>query len=106
MPATKRNITVKKSFFRSYQRKNLICNISAGKLIVIAAVAGGITLNPVVIATLTGVGLIVKAVATFKKYDKKVEQAIFQRSSTKKSLTKFDFTSGMNLSTKKRSSTD
>jgi len=57
----------------------LICNISAGKLIVSAAVADGITLNPVVIANLTGVGLIVKAVATFKKCNKKVEKAKFAR---------------------------
>jgi len=32
--------------YRRYQQKNLICNISTGKLIVSAAVAGGITLNP------------------------------------------------------------
>jgi len=70
--------------YRSCQRKNLICNISAGKLIVSAAVAGGITLNPVVIVTLTGVGLIVKVVATFKKYDKKVEKANFARIEYKK----------------------
>ena len=31
-----------------------------------AAVAGGITLNPVVMATLTGVGLTLKAVASLK----------------------------------------
>ena len=77
--------------YRSYQRKNLICNISAGKLIVSAAVAGGITLNPVVIATLTGVGLIVKAVATFKKYDKKVEKANFARIDYKKILDEIRF---------------
>ena len=92
--------------YRSYQRKNLICNISAGKLIVSAAVAGGITLNPVVIATLTGVGLIVKAVATFKKYDKKVEKANFARIEYKKILDEIRFYLRVNLSTKKRSSTD
>ena len=50
--------------------KNFVCNLSSGKLIITAAVAGGITLNPAVIATLTGVGLILKAVASLKKYDK------------------------------------
>ena len=53
---------------RSFRRKNFVCNLSAGKLIISAAVAGGITLNPAVMATLTGVGLILKAVASLKNY--------------------------------------
>ena len=77
--------------YRSFQRKNLICNISAGKLIVSAAVAGGITLNPVVIATLTGVSLIVKVVTTFKKYDKKVEKTNFARIEYQKILDEIRF---------------
>ena len=55
---------------RGFRRKKFVCNLSAGKLIISAAVAGGITLNPAVMATLTGVGLILKAVASLKKYDK------------------------------------
>ena len=53
--------------------------------------AGGITLNPVVIATLTGVDLIVKAVVTFKKYDKTVEKANFARIDYKKILDEIRF---------------
>ena len=63
--------------YRGFRRKTFVCNLSAGKFIISAAVAGGIALNPVVIATLTGVGLILKAVASFKKYDNKTEQANF-----------------------------
>ena len=58
-----------------FRRKNFVCNLSAGKLIISAAVAGGITLNPAVMATLTGVGLILKAVASLKKFNKKMERA-------------------------------
>jgi len=54
-------------------------------------VAGGITLNPVVIATLTGVGLILKAVASLKKYDKKTEQANFARIKYQKVLDEIRF---------------
>ena len=61
--------------YRGFRRKNFVCNLSAGKLIISAAVAGGITLNSVVMATLTGVGLTLKVVASFKKYDKKTERA-------------------------------
>ena len=37
--------------YRTFQRKNLLCNIVAGKAVITSAVAGGITLNPVVLAT-------------------------------------------------------
>ena len=77
--------------YRYYQRRNLICNLSAGKSIISAAVAGGITLNPIVIATLTGVGLILKAVASLKKYDKKTDQANFARIDYQKILDEIRF---------------
>jgi len=51
---------------RGFRKKNFVCNLSAGKLIISAAVAGGITLNPAVMATLTGVGLTLKAIASLK----------------------------------------
>ena len=70
--------------YRSFQRKNLLCNIVAGKAIITSVVAGGITLNPIVFASLTGLGLVVKAVASFKKYDKKSEKANFARVEYKK----------------------
>ena len=53
--------------------------------------AGGITLNPVVIATLTGVGLILKAAASLKKYDDKTKQANFARIEYQKILDKIRF---------------
>jgi len=76
---------------RGFRRKHFVCNLSAGKLIISAAVAGGITLNPAVIATLTGVGLILKAVTSFKKYDKKTEQANFARIEYQKILDEIRF---------------
>ena len=72
--------------YRCYRKKTFVCNLSTGKLIITAAVAGGITLNPAVIATLTGVGLISKAVASLKKYDKKTDQSNFARIENKKIL--------------------
>ena len=77
--------------YRGFRRKNFVCNLSAGKLIISAAVAGGITLNPVVMATLIGVGLILKAVASLKKYDKKTEQANFARIEYQKVLDEIRF---------------
>ena len=80
-----------KSCTAVFEEKNFVCNLSAGKLIISAAVAGGITLNPVVIATLTRVGLILKAVASLKKYDKKTEQANFARIEYQKILDEIRF---------------
>ena len=77
--------------YRGFRRKNFVCNLSASKLIISAAVAGGITLNPAVIATLTGVGLILKAVASLKKYDEKTEQANFARIEYQKVLDEIRF---------------
>ena len=77
--------------YRGFRRKTFVCNLSAGKFIMSAAVAGGITLNPVVIATLTGVSLILKAVASLKKYDKKTEQANFARIEYQKVLDEIRF---------------
>ena len=76
---------------RGFRRKNFVCNLSAGKIIISAAVAGGITLNPAVMATLTGVGLILKAVTSLKKYDKKTEQANFARIEYQKILDEIRF---------------
>ena len=53
------------------EKPTLICNIVAGKAVITSVVAGGVTLNPIVFASLTGFGLVVKAVASFKNYGKK-----------------------------------
>ena len=52
-------------------------------------------------ATLTGVGLTLKAVASLKKYEKKTEQANFARIEYQKSLMRFAFTSEVKFSTKR-----
>ena len=86
---------------RGFRRKNFVCNLSAGKLIISAAVAGGITLNPIVIATLTGVGLTLKALASLKNTIRKQNKQILPVSNTRKFLMRFAFTSETKLSTKR-----
>ena len=84
-----------------FRRKNFVCNLSAGKLIISAAVAGGITLNPVVMATLIGVGLLLKAVASLKNTIRKPNKQILPELNTKTSLMRFASTSEAKLSTKR-----
>ena len=79
------------NLYCSFRRKYFVCNLSAGKFIISAEVAGGITLNPVVIATLTGVGLILKAGASLRKYDDKTKQANFARIEYQKVLDEIRF---------------
>lgn len=76
---------------RGLQQKYLVCNIVAGKAIITSVVAEAITLNPIVFATLTGFGLVVKGVASLKKYDKKAEKADFARIEYKKILNAIRF---------------
>ena len=80
-----------KKLHRDFRIKNFVCNLSASKLIISAAIAGGITLNPVVITTLTGVGLLLKAVASLKKFDKKMERANLARIEYQKILDEIRF---------------
>jgi len=93
---SKRTVEMLKNLYAYYHKKHygyekLYCSYQRKNVVVSAAVAGGITLNPVVIATLTGVDLIVKAVVTFKKYDKTVEKANFARIDYKKILDEIRF---------------
>ena len=92
---SKGTIEMLKNLYAYYHRKHygyeklyrdFLPNIVAGKAIITSAVAGGISLNPVVFASLTGFGLVVKAVASFKKYDKKAEKANFAGVEYKKIL--------------------
>ena len=62
-----------KKLYRGYQRKHLICNVVAGKAAITSAVAGGITLSPIVCTSLSAFGVIVQIV------DKKIERANFAR---------------------------
>ena len=80
-----------KKLHRDFRIKNFVCNLSPGKLIISAAIAGGLSLNPAVMATLTGVGLILKAVASLKKFDKKMEQANLARVEYQKILDEIRF---------------
>lgn len=54
-----------------------------------AAVAGNITLNPIVLASLRAFGVIVKIVASATKYDKKSKEPTWHLRSIKKFLIRF-----------------
>jgi len=83
--------TIKKNYgyeklYRNYQRKNLVCNVVAGKAVITSVVAGGITLSPIVFVSFTAFGIIVKIVESAKKNTpKKSEELTLHEQSTKNS---------------------
>ena len=46
-----------KESFKSFKKKNIACNIGSVVLIVTGTVAGGVTLNPAVLGSISGAGL-------------------------------------------------
>lgn len=88
-PTTTKRITATKSCTAATKEKNLICHVVAGKAVITAAVAGNITLNSIVLASLRAFGVIVKIVASATKYDKKSKEPTWHLRSIKKFLIRF-----------------
>ena len=63
-------------FKKSYKRYKILdetLTLSGGGLIVIGTIAGGITLNPIILGVINGAGVIVSSVSKMKNYKKKIE---------------------------------
>ena len=51
-----------KKAYKYFKRLNLIINVTSTGLVVIGTVAGSITLNPAILASISGAGLVLKTV--------------------------------------------
>ena len=63
-------------FKRSYKRYKLLdetLTLSGEGLVVIGTIAGGITLNPIILGVINGAGVVVASIAKMKNYKKKME---------------------------------
>jgi len=63
-------------FKRSYKRYKILdetLTLSGGGLVVIGTIAGGITLNPIILGVINGAGVIVASISKMKNYKKKME---------------------------------
>ena len=67
--------------FKHFKKLNLAINISSTGLIVIGAVAGGLTSNPAILGSISGAGLVLKTLSDTKKYKRKIEMSKFAFSS-------------------------
>ena len=76
-----------KESFKSFKKKNMACNIGSVVLIVTGTVAGGVTLNPAVLGSISGAGLILKTYSEVKNYKRKIEMCKFAYTTYEKVLT-------------------
>ena len=61
-----------KKTLRRYKRINLAINVLSAVLVTTGTIAGGITLNPAVLASITGTGFVLKTISEVKKVTTKI----------------------------------
>ncbi|PFX15633.1 putative uncharacterized transposon-derived protein F54H12.3 [Stylophora pistillata] len=90
---------------KAFKRKSLLCSLGSTSLIVIGTLVGGLTMNPIPLAAITGTGLLLKTFTDVKKFDRKIDMSKFAFTTYEKILTElrsylggrpFDSTSFLN----------
>ena len=72
--------------FKQFKKLNLAINLSSTGLIVIGAVAGGLTASPAILGSISGAGLVLKTLSDTKNYKQKIEMSKFAFSTYQKIL--------------------
>ena len=65
---------------------NLAVNLASVSLVTAGTIAGAVTLNPVILGTITGAGLLLKTTSEIKKYANKIEMFKIGLSTYEKTL--------------------
>ena len=90
-----------KMTFKYYKKAELACNIGSVLLVVTGTVVGGVMLNPVVLGTISGSGLLLKTYSEIKNFKRKIEMSKFAYTSYAKVLTDLrSFMRGLNYDEK------
>ena len=66
-------------------------NCTSSGLVAIGAIAGGVTMNPIVLGVISGVGLIVKTASEMKNLKSKIEMSKFAFTTYEKTLSDLRF---------------
>ena len=64
-----------KKSFKRYKILDETLSLSGVGLVVIGTIAGGITLNPIILGIINGAGVLVSSVSKMKNYKKKIEMS-------------------------------
>ena len=75
-----------KQTHKHLKRMNLTCKLSSSSLIATGAIAGGVTLNPIILGVISGAGLLVKTFTDYKNYDRRIEMSKFAHTTYEKVL--------------------
>ena len=62
-----------KKTVKRLQKINLVINLTSVSLVTAGTTAGAVTLNPIILGTITGAGLLLKTASETKKYANKIE---------------------------------
>ena len=81
----KKNWLFKKSH-KYYKTMDFSCEIGSRGLVAIGTIAGGITMNPIVLGTITGSNLILSTYTKAKNYKRKTEMCKFAYTTYEKVL--------------------
>ena len=76
-----------KMAYKYFKTMDLTCKIGSVGLIAVGTITGAATLNPIVLGTISGVGLILNAFSEAKNYKRKIEMCKFACTSYEKILT-------------------
>ena len=76
-----------KKAFKTFKMKNLAINISSVGLVVVGTIVGGVTLNPIILGTVSGTGILIKSYCEIKNFSRKIETCKFAYTTYQKSLT-------------------
>ena len=72
--------------FKYFKRLNLFVNLTSASLIISGTIAGSVTLNPVILGTISGSGLLLKTLTELKNYSRKIEMSKFAYTTYQKTL--------------------
>ena len=91
-----------KMTFKYFKKAELACNIGSVTLVVTGTVVGGVTLNPIVLGTISSAGLLLRTFSEAKNYKRKIEMCKFAYTSYEKVLTDLrSFMRGLEYNNKK-----
>ena len=90
-----------KMTYKYFKKAELACNIGSVFFIVTGTVVGGVTLNPIVLGTVSGAGVLLKTYSEAKNYKRKIDMCKFAYTSYEKVLTYLrSFMRGLNYDEK------
>ena len=80
------DIGVIKKLIHTTKKVNVASNIVSAGLVIIGSVAGGITVNPIIIGTVTGTSVLLKTFCETKNYKRKIEMSKYAYTTYQKIL--------------------